>query len=101
MVFLQFSTSSLILPSHELQAMKEAFRNDDSKPLSFKPRRRASVATLAPEQEELRLSFQDELNKNSSGSYCCVPDWEKKDADELLDALNMPSGDYADPFASM
>ena len=98
--FQQSSTSSLLLPSHELQAMQEAFKNDDSKiissldntdePLSFKPRRRASVASFAPAQEELRKSFQEELNKNSSESYCCVPNWAKKDADKLLDLLNMP-----------
>ena len=85
----------MLLSSHELQAMQEAFKNDSSldntdEPLSFKPRRRASVASFAPAQGELRKSFQDELNKNCSGSYCCVPNWEKKDADELLDLLDMP-----------
>jgi hypothetical protein len=103
--------SKNLISSQEVQALKDAFCNDmggiintqkkyESSPPSFtfKPSRRASMTTMAPEQESLRSSFVEEvLSNNSSGSsYCCVPNWEKKDADELLNALNVPQDDTHD-----
>ena len=37
-------------------------------------------------RQELSQSFEQELN---SGSFICVPDWKKEDADTLLDILNV------------
>ena len=37
-------------------------------------------------RQELSQSFEQELD---SGSFICVPDWKKEDADTLLDILNV------------
>lgn len=105
--------SKNLISSQEVQALKDAFSNDmdgiidtqkkyESSPPSFtfKPSRRASMTTMAPEQESLRSSFQEEvLDNNSYGSsfhFHHVPSWEKKDVDALLNVLNAPQDDTHD-----
>ena len=101
--------SKNLISSEEVQALKDAFSNDmdgiieyESSPPSFtfKPSRRASMTTKAPEQESLRSSFQEEvLDNNSYGSsfhFDHVPSWEKKDVDALLNVLNAPQDDTHD-----
>lgn len=96
--------------SHELQLSKEIFpgptmfpemcnsdavfnigQNINHEPQRRSQRRRSSLVSMASGEHEFSDSFKNELNNTSS--FSCVPEWEKKDADKLLDILNDPQFD--------
>jgi len=49
-------------------------------------KRRASLVSMASGEHELSDSFHRELN--NARPFSCVPEWEKEDADTLLNILN-------------
>ena len=78
------------MTSHQVNELEEIRisrgNNQTSEPQQSKAMcRRSSIESRA--RQELSASFKKELENRS---FMCVPKWEKKDADTLLDMLSEP-----------